>query len=177
MYIVGFYSAQKMYDPAFQSSSCSGNLLCHLYPCMSFSSLDGVSAVFISCANPAYPLLTMSLLIEGRQTHPVSYSGAARTLISPAFAGTLSRPPPGPFLVTVSAGISGPCPLCLNTLLSPRAWPMILFLVSIGVLSFGIPSSPLGLEFLILPDTFDAWAFYSSRLIISLLPTLIRQGI
>jgi hypothetical protein len=56
----------------------------------------------------------MSLLIEGRQPHSASYSGAARSFISPAFAGTLSRPPPGPFLVTVSAGISGPLSFVLE---------------------------------------------------------------
>ena len=58
----------------------------------------------------------MPLHIEGRQPRSVSHSAAARTVISLAFAGTLwlSRPPPGPFLVTVSAEISGPLSFVLE---------------------------------------------------------------
>jgi hypothetical protein len=111
----------------------------------------------------------MSLLIEGRQPRSVSYSGAARTVISPAFAGTLSRPPPGPFLVTVSAGISGPLSFVLEcSVAQGLAYDIVL----------GVDWSALFRDSLIssgarVPDTFDGWAFYSSRLIISLLPTFI----
>ncbi|KAJ7868421.1 hypothetical protein B0H13DRAFT_1897130 [Mycena leptocephala] len=80
----------------------------------------------------------MSLLIEGRQPRSVSYSGAARAVISPAFAGTLSRPPPGPFLVTVSAGISGPLSFVLEcSVAQGLAYDIVLVLFYLLLLAIG----------------------------------------
>jgi hypothetical protein len=113
----------------------------------------------------------MSLLIEGRQPHSVSYSGAARTFIPPAFAETLSRPPPArPFLLTVSAGISAPLSFVLecSVVAQGQAYDIVLVADWSALFRDSLISSGVRV-----PDDFDAWAFYSSRLIISLLPTLI----
>ncbi|KAJ7877780.1 hypothetical protein B0H13DRAFT_2346942 [Mycena leptocephala] len=109
----------------------------------------------------------MSLRIEGHQPRSVSHFGAARTVISPAFAGTLrlSRPLPGPFLVTVSIEISGPLSFVLECSVVAQGlaydivlgvdWRLWSAFFRDSLISSGAK----------VPDTFDAWAFGSPHLI------------